>query len=80
MPGSIPPNALPGVPAPGGTGPRTGFDPGSEFGASSTAVTPDVMTPLFGQPAVGDLDQDGVPDVAVARGSRILVSELTRGA
>ncbi len=76
--GSVPPNALPvfqraGAPA------QTGFDPGSQFGASSTAVTPDVMAPLFGQPAVGDLDQDGVPDVAVAGGSQVLVSELAGG-
>jgi hypothetical protein len=70
-----PPNELPVFEREGGTS-QKGFDPGGEFGASSAAVAPDVMTPLFGQPAVGDLDQDGVPDVVVAGGSQALVSEL----
>ncbi len=47
------------------------------FDREGGAPVPDSMTPLFGQPAVGDLDQDGVPDVVVAGGSQALVSELT---
>jgi MYXO-CTERM domain-containing protein len=35
------------------------------------------MVPLFGQPAVGDLDGDGVLDVVVAAGSQVLGMELT---
>jgi MYXO-CTERM domain-containing protein len=74
---AMPPNALPVYEREGGA--SQGFDPGSEFGALSAAAVPDVMTPLFGQPAVGDLDGDGVLDVAVAGGSEVLTTELTSG-
>jgi hypothetical protein len=71
-----PPNTLPVYARDAGES-QKGFDPGSEFGALSTAATPDVMVPLFGQPAVGDLDGDGVLDVVVAGGSQVLGMELS---
>jgi hypothetical protein len=69
--------ALPVVVLPPDAGvPRPTFDPGNVFGAQSAAVAPDTMAALFAQPAVGDLDQDGVPDVVVAGGSQALANLL----
>ena len=48
---------------------QVGFDPTSIFGAGSLATRPDTMFPLFSSPAVGDLDQDGVPDPIMSGGS-----------
>jgi hypothetical protein len=38
------------------------------FGAQTKAL-PDVMSPLLGQPSIGDLDQDGVPDIIASGAS-----------
>jgi hypothetical protein len=72
-----PPNILPVRPGDKMT-PR-GFDPTSVFGANSTAHTPDTMLPLFSQPSVGDLDQDGTPDIIMAGGSLSLAGNLAGG-
>jgi len=72
-----PPNKLPV--RPGDTDTPRGFDPTSEFGASSAAHRPDTMFPLLSQPSVGDLDQDGVPDVIMSGGSLSLAGNLAGG-
>jgi hypothetical protein len=74
---NTPPNILPrrsaGAPVP------EGFDPTSLFGDLSDAKRPDTMFPLFSQPAVGDLDQDGTPDVILSGGSLSLAGNLAGG-
>jgi len=49
------------------TGGRSGFAPLGDFGALSTAA-PDTMLPYLSHPSVGDLDQDGIPDVVMSGG------------
>jgi hypothetical protein len=72
-----PPNVLPE--RPGDTMTPRGFDPTSEFGANSTANRPDTMFPVLSQPSVGDLDQDGIPDVVMSGGSLSLATNLAGG-
>jgi hypothetical protein len=60
-------------------GAQVGIDPTSIFGAGSKARLPDTMLPLFSSPAVGDLDQDGVPDIISSGGSLSLIGNLTGG-
>ena len=74
---SDPPNNLPV--RPGDVDTPRGFDPTSIFGDLSTAIRPDTMFPLFSQPSVGDLDQDGVPDVVMSGGSLSLAANLSGG-
>lgn len=75
FPGSTPSNALPvRIDAEGNE--DRGIAPTSTFGAGSTAYSPDTMFPLFAQPAIGDLDQDGVPDVAASGGSLSMAQTL----
>jgi hypothetical protein len=78
-----PPNRMPcydesdgGAQAPCGSGTQRGFDPTSIFGDGSQANRPDTFFPLFSDPAVGDLDQDGVPDVVASGGSLSLASMI----
>jgi len=49
---------------PGSSSP--GFDSGGLYGALSNATRGDIMLPLFSHPSVGDLDQDGTPDVVMS--------------
>jgi hypothetical protein len=56
-----------------------GFAPSGDFGALSNAHQPDTMFPLFSVPSVGDLDQDGTPDVVMSGGSLSLASDLAGG-
>jgi hypothetical protein len=72
-----PPNKLPVRPNDPTT--PSGFDPTSIFGADTQANRPDTMFPLLSQPAVGDLDQDGYPDVIMSGGSLSLASNLAGG-
>ncbi len=68
--GETPPNALPNRPDPFHPGvTEIGVDPSSIFGSLSLAKTPNTMFPLFAQPSLGDLDQDGFPDVITSGGS-----------
>jgi hypothetical protein len=53
--------------------------PGEPFGPLTKARSPDVMLPLLGQPSIGDIDQDGVPDVVASGGSRGLAAALAGG-
>lgn len=70
-----PPNRLPVTTTDDGRE-RRGLDAMSTFGERSKAFTPDVMFPLFSQPSIGDLDQDGVPDVVTSGGSLSLAASL----
>ena len=73
----IPPNAIPQRDDPFNMGKTLkGVDPASIFGSLSKASTPNTMLPLFAQPSVGDIDQDGVPDVVVSGGSLNLAINL----
>jgi hypothetical protein len=74
-----PPNRLPNTTNDEGA-PQVGFDATSIFGQYSKAFTPDTMFPLFSQPSIGDMDQDGVPDVIMAGGSLSLAGALAGGA
>lgn len=70
-----PENRLPVVTKPNGEV-QKGLDATSIFGEKSKAFTPDVMFPLFGEPSLGDMDQDGVLDVVTSGGSLTLLGAL----
>jgi MYXO-CTERM domain-containing protein len=55
-----------------------GFEATSIFGEKTKALE-DVMFPLFSQPSIGDMDQDGVPDVVTSGGSLTLAGTLAGG-
>jgi MYXO-CTERM domain-containing protein len=55
-----------------------GFEATSIFGEKTKAAS-DVMFPLFSQPSIGDMDQDGVPDVVISGGSLTLAGALAGG-
>jgi MYXO-CTERM domain-containing protein len=75
--GETPPNALPNRPDPFHPGKTLiGVDPSSVFGLLSSAAQPNTMLPLFAQPSLGDLDQDGYPDVITSGGSLNLAIAL----
>jgi len=69
--GDTPAGALPVRPDGG-----RGVAPGSEFGPLSKAYRPNTMMPLFAQPSLGDMDQDGVPDIVASGGSFALAPTL----
>lgn len=69
---AYPPNILPQRP----DAPNNGLDPSSMFGPLSKAPQPNTMLPLFSQPALGDMDQDGVPDIIASGGSLNLAINL----
>lgn len=72
-----PTGALPEHPDPNDPSKTTrGVDPSSVFGELTKASQPNTMLPLFAQPSVGDVDQDGVPDVVAAGGSLTLAAAL----
>lgn len=73
---STPTNALPERINPDTGAKERGLAPTSIFGADSKASQPDTMFPLFAQPSMGDLDQDGVPDVVSSGGSLSLAQNL----
>ncbi len=74
---TAPPNSLPVHDDPNNPGQTArGIQQTSIFGADSKAATPDVMFPLFAQPAAGDLDQDGTPDVTTSGGSLSMAQGL----
>jgi hypothetical protein len=55
--------------------PARSLEPTDRFGADSKA-RPDSMLPLLAQPSIGDLNQDGVPDVVTSGGSASLARDL----
>jgi MYXO-CTERM domain-containing protein len=68
--GETPTGAIPRVDDPNHPGQtQVGVAPSSIFGSLSTAQQPNTMLPLFAQPSLGDLDQDGVPEVIASGGS-----------
>ncbi len=72
-----PPNAMPQRPDPDNPGQTLiGVDPAAIFGPLSAAMTPDTMLPLFAQPSLGDIDQDGTLDVVTSGGSLNLAINL----
>ncbi|MFO0589499.1 MAG: FG-GAP-like repeat-containing protein [Polyangiaceae bacterium] len=74
---STPPNALPEHPDENDPTKTTrGVAPSSVFGDLTKAPTPNTMLPLFAQPSLGDVDQDGVPDVVASGGSLTLAAAL----
>jgi MYXO-CTERM domain-containing protein len=56
-----------------------GLDPSSAFGPLTDATTPNTMLPLFSQPSLGDMDQDGSPDVVASGGSLSLALNIAAG-
>ena len=57
----VPPTQLPVR-----TGAPNGFDNGAQYGSLSNAMPGDVFIPLFSHPSVGDLNQDGTPDIVMS--------------
>ncbi len=82
--GDAPNNAIPDRIDESTGEPRRGLAPTSVFGPDSKALMPDTMFPLFAQPSLGDLNQDGVPDIVASGGSlslaQTLLSPQPRGA
>ncbi len=72
----LPPNALPERKDPDGGPSQRGLQPTAIFGADSDAQRPDTMFPLFAQPSLGDLNQDGTPDIITTGGSLSLAQQL----
>ena len=56
-----------------------GVAPTSRFGNLTKAEHDDVMFPLFAQPSLGDIDQDGVPDIIASGSSLTLAQNLAGG-
>ena len=75
-----PPNLLPEYTDPDTGETRLGLAPASQFGALSEAFRPNTMFPLFSQPSLGDVDQDGVLDVVASGSSLNLAINLQNGA
>jgi MYXO-CTERM domain-containing protein len=75
---NVPSNQGPIFQEDGGTT-QVGVDPTSIFGDGSQATRPDTMFPLFSSPSIGDLDQDGVPDIITSGGSLSLIGNITGG-
>jgi Subtilase family/FG-GAP-like repeat/FG-GAP repeat len=73
---ATPPNALPVRTDPSTGKPVRGLEATSLFGADSKAQQPDVMFPLFAQPSIGDMNQDGTPDIVTSGGSLTLAGAL----
>jgi MYXO-CTERM domain-containing protein len=75
-----PPHVLPKYTDPDTGMTRSGLAPSSTFGELSNAYRPNTMFPLFAQPSIGDIDQDGTPDIVTAGGSLNLAIQLQGGA
>ncbi len=76
-----PPNQIPANDKnPNDGTPKPGFDPTSIFGVDNHMQNQnDTFFPVLSQPAVGDLDQDGVPDPIMSGGSLSLIGALESG-
>ena len=76
---STPPNAMPQTTDPETGKKRIGVAPSSIFGELTQAYRPNTMFPLFAQPSLGDIDQDGTLDVITSGGSLNLALQLQGG-
>ena len=78
--GALPTNAMPerGVDDNGNR--KHGLEPTTIFGDLSLAKKPDTMFPLFAQPSLGDLDQDGTIDIVASGGSLSMAQSMFAGA
>ena len=72
---ATPPNAYPSRIDEFNGKPTRGLQPTSIFGPDSNAFS-DTMIPLFAQPSLGDLNQDGLPDVITSGGSLSMATSL----
>lgn len=73
-----PPNRVPERTLDDGTKEK-GLESTGTFGELTKADEGDVFFPLFSQPSVGDVDQDGTPDIVVSGGSLSLAGALAGG-
>jgi hypothetical protein len=73
-----PPNAHPNGVDPESGEPRVGLASTGRFGPYTKAKRPDIMFPLFANPSLGDLDQDGELDV-IASGSSLSLAQSLLG-
>ncbi len=78
--GALPANALPDRGLDSNGKHQHGLEPTTIFGDLSKAKTPDTMFPLFAQPSLGDLDQDGTLDVVASGGSLSMAQSMFAGA
>jgi MYXO-CTERM domain-containing protein len=76
---TTPPNVLPVSVDPETGMPRKGLAPSATFGELTKAYRPNTMFPLFAQPSLADVDQDGTLDVITAGGSLNLAIQLQGG-
>jgi len=74
----VPPNVIPEWVDEDSGQTRRGVHPTGRFGPLSTADQPDIMFPLFANPSLGDIDQDGTLDV-VASGSSLTLAQSLVG-
>lgn len=74
-PGSLPPNALPDRAGSSGQ-PLRGLDPPERHGALTAVPEPNTMLGLLSSTSLGDIDQDGFPDIITAGGSIALMTRL----
>jgi MYXO-CTERM domain-containing protein len=59
--------------------PERGLEASTRFGELSKAFIPNVMFPLFANPSLGDVDQDGALDVVTSGSSLNIAIELQGG-
>ncbi len=75
---ATPPNVIPEWEDPDTGELRRGVQPTGRFGPLTKALGPDIMFPLFANPSLGDIDQDGTPDV-IASGSSLTLAQSLVG-
>ena len=78
--GALPSNALPDRGLDDSGKEQRGLEPTTIFGELSKARSPDTMFPLFAQPSIADLDQDGTLDVVASGGSLSMAQSMFAGA
>lgn len=75
--GSLPKFALPIRPGPMNAGQTSrGLEPPHRFGSLSRVSQPNTMFGLLSSTSLGDIDQDGTPDLVTAGGSAALLQRL----
>jgi hypothetical protein len=74
----VPPNIIPDWVDPDTGETKHGLQPTGRFGSLTKATGPDIMFPLFANPSLGDIDQDGTLDV-IASGSSLTLAQSLVG-